>query len=90
MEVQDGRCSSAPSGTGSGWCQAGHIGGRKADGALDHVVSQDGGRAGTHRLADLRAQAHTACAHRGTVVQTDMERGWRGFSKTAKIPVFPF
>lgn len=92
VEIQDGRCSSAPSGTGSVWCQAGHIGGRKADGALDHIVSRDGGRACTHRLADSRTLAHTACAHRCTVVQTetDMERGWHGFSKTAKIPVFPF
>lgn len=88
VEIQDGRCSSAPSGTGSGWCQAGHTGGRKADSALDHIVSQDGGRAGTH--ADSRAQAHTACAQGGTVVQTDMEHGWHGFSKTAKILVFPF
>ena len=50
--------------------------------------AKDGGRAGTH--ADSRAQAHTACAQGGTVVQTDMEHGWHGFSKTAKILVFPF
>ena len=70
----------------------GTLGGRKADGALDHIVSWDRGRACTHRLADSRTLTHTACAHRCTVVQTDtdMERGWHGFSKTAKIPVFPF